>query len=72
MWKAYLAYGSDDKAFVDSVAKLLARINVVYDNMCFKPGDALDMDIIDGIEKSKLFVFFASKQGLISSFLAKI
>jgi len=64
MWKAYLAHASEDKPFVQSVARELGRINVVYDEMCFKAGDNLEEAIKEGIEKSKLFVFFASKESL--------
>ncbi len=65
MWKAYLAYSSDDdKSFVEAVAQYLGRINVVFDKMYFKPGDAIESAIIQGIDKSKLFVFFASKSSL--------
>ncbi len=64
MWKAFFAHASEDKPFVEAVALSLSRVNVVLDKMCFKAGDAVEEAIIEGIKKSDLFVFFASKLSL--------
>ena len=68
MLKAYLAHSSEDKAYVDMVANHLGRTHVVYDKMCFEPGvDFRDL-ILNGLDKSRLFVFFASKHSLVSTY----
>ena len=69
MLKAYLAHSSIDKAFVDRVAYRLGRPRVVYDKMCFEPGVDLRDSIIEGLDSSGLFVFFASKNSLQSTYV---
>ena len=64
MLKAYLAHSSEDKSYVERVANLLGRSLVVYDKMCFEPGVDFRDAILEGLEKSRLFVFFASKRSL--------
>ena len=69
MLKAYLAHSSEDKAYVERVAHLLGRALVVYDKMCFEPGvDFRDL-IMEGLDSSRLFVFFASRRSLASSWV---
>lgn len=69
MLKAYLAYSSEDKTYVDKVAHLLGRALVIYDTMCFEPGHDIRDLIINGLVKSRLFVFFASKRSLASTWV---
>ena len=69
MLKAYLAHSSEDKAYVERVAHRLGRALVEYDKMCFEPGvDFRDL-IMEGLDKSRLFVFFASKRSLTSTWV---
>jgi len=69
MLKAYLAHSSKDKAYVDRVAHLLGRALAVYDKMCFEPGVDFRDSILEGLDKSRLFIFFASKYSLNSIYV---
>lgn len=69
MLKAYLAHSSIDKTYVDRVALSLGRARVVYDKMYFEPGVDLRDSILDGLDKSRLFVFFVSKHSLESTYV---
>jgi tetratricopeptide (TPR) repeat protein len=69
VFKAYLAHSSEDKRYVGRVAELLGRARVVYDTMCFEPGVDFRDSILQGLDKSKLFVFFASKRSLKSTYV---
>lgn len=69
MLKAYLAHSWEDKPYVDRVAHHLGRALVVYDKMCFEPGLDFRDAILEGLDKSGLFVFFASKRSLQSTYV---
>lgn len=69
MLKAYLAHSSEDKSFVLRVANLLGRPSVMYDNMYFQPGVDLLESINSGLDKSRLFVFFISRNSLRSFYV---
>lgn len=69
MLKVYLAHSSADKGYVDKVAKRLGRGRVVYDKMCFEPGVDFRESIRAGLAQSYLFVLFASKRSLESSWV---
>ncbi|MBI2256015.1 MAG: TIR domain-containing protein [Proteobacteria bacterium] len=64
--KAFLSHSSKDKFFVDAVAKTLGREYIVYDSFSFDHGRAFKDEIIKGLEKSRVFVFFISKNSLES------
>jgi len=69
MLKAYLAYSSIDKNYVRNVAKRLGRGDIIFDEMSFPPG----FDFRDTIRKSLdtpcIFVFFASKSSIESTWV---
>ena len=67
--KAYLAHSSKNKTYVERVALLLGRARVIYDDMCFNPGEDFRDSIMDGLDKSGLFVFFVSKESLASDWV---
>ena len=67
--RAFLSHSSKDKQLVDGVARRLGRAYVVYDKYAFEPGDNLSRAILDGLERSDIFVLFASKQSLQSDWV---
>lgn len=64
--RAFLSYSSQDKVFVDSVAKELGRQFCVYDDFCFNTGDEFREAIRKGLDSSSIFALFASKNSLAS------
>ncbi len=66
MLKAFLCHSSEDKSYVDIVAKRLGRRQVQYDTMCFEPGVDFRESIRKALAKSAVFVFFASRRSLQS------
>jgi tetratricopeptide (TPR) repeat protein len=69
MYKAYLAHSHVDKNYVDVVAKRLLRARVVYDVQDFQPGVDFRDAIRAGLDRSSLFVLFASAESLSSSWV---
>ena len=69
MYKAYLAHSHVDKNYVDIVAKRLSRARVVYDVQDFPPGVDFRDAIRAGLDRSSLFVLFASAESLSSSWV---
>lgn len=67
MDKAFLCHSSTDKAYVGLVAKRLGRAKVIFDAMSFRPGHDFRAEIIAGLERSGLFVFFASRASIAST-----
>lgn len=62
--RAFLSHSSTDKNFVGEVAALLGRAKVVYDEFEFSTGDEFFEAITVGLERSGVFVLFASKESL--------
>lgn len=69
MLKAYLAHSSLDKQYVRIVAKRLGRSTIFFDEMSFPPGFDFRDTIRNSVEKSTIFVFFASKSSLNSNWV---
>jgi tetratricopeptide (TPR) repeat protein len=69
MLKAYLAHSSVDKDFVRTVAKRLGRGDIIFDEMSFPPGFDFRDTIRKSLDKSSVFVFFASKTSLESTWV---
>jgi tetratricopeptide (TPR) repeat protein len=69
MLKAYLAYSSLDNSYVHIVAKRLGRSTILFDEMSFPPGSDFRETIRNSLEKSTIFVFFASKSSLNSTWV---
>jgi tetratricopeptide (TPR) repeat protein len=67
--KAYLAHSSEDKQYVDIVAKRLGRIHCEYDVKSFPPGFDFRDIIRKSLDKSKIFVLFASKKSIDSTWV---
>ena len=66
MMKAFLSHSSRDKEFVTAVAKELGRQFCVVDIQTFQTGIEFKRSIEQGLDDSKLFVFFASKPSVES------
>jgi len=67
--KAFLSHSSEDKQYVTVVANRLGRSNVELDSKSFFPGfDFRDL-IKKSLSKTNIFVFFASKRSLESTWV---
>jgi len=64
--KAFLSHSSRDKEFIMAVAKELGRQFCVVDIQTFQTGIDFKKSIEQGLDDSKLFVFFASKPSVES------
>ncbi|MHC2619951.1 hypothetical protein ACVIW2_001983 [Bradyrhizobium huanghuaihaiense] len=62
--RAFLSHSSTDKAVVGEVAKILGRAAVIYDAFEFSAGDQFRDAILKGLERSDIFVLFASSKAL--------
>lgn len=62
--KAFLSHSSKDKAFVEAVANELTRQYCVFDKNTFDTGEDFRKSIRLGLDKSTIFVLFASKNSL--------
>ena len=69
MMKAYLAYSSEDRRYVEVVAKRLGRQNIIFDRKSFEPGFDFRKLIRSGLDKSRVFVFFVSESSLKSTWV---
>ena len=69
MFKAYLAHSSVDKNFVRTVAKRLGRGDIIFDEMSFPPGFDFRDTIRKSLDTSNVFVFFASKASIESTWV---
>lgn len=69
MLKAFLSHSSVEKDYVEKVAKQLKRSNVVFDSFCFEEGTDFRQSIIEGLDKTEVFVLFASRTSLNSTWV---
>jgi len=67
--KAYLAHSSEDKQYVEIVAKRLGRTHSEYAVKSFPPGFDFRNIIRNSLDKSDIFVLFASKKSLESTWV---
>lgn len=67
--KAYLAHSSEDKQYVEIVAKRLGRMRSEYAVKSFPPGFDFRNIIRKSLDKSNIFVLFASKKSLESTWV---
>jgi hypothetical protein len=67
--KAYLAHSSEDKQYVEIVDKRLGRMHSEYDVKSFPPGFDFRDIIRNSLGKSNIFVLFASKKSLESTWV---
>jgi len=66
MKKAFLCHSSQDKEYVRIVAKHLGRAKVIFDEMSFESGQDFRSEILKGLDKASLFVYFVSRASLDS------
>lgn len=69
MIKAFLSHSSTDKEIVRKIKNKLTRAWTYFDEDCFEPGIDFREAIVSHIEKTKLFVLFASEASLKSSWV---
>jgi len=71
MIKAFLSHSSKDKdSYVRIVAdKLSNKMNIIYDEYTFEIGNRTLDEIMNGLEKTELFVFFISDNSLNSEWV---
>ncbi len=62
--RAFLSHSSRDKRIVGEVAAHLGRAAVIYDVFEFEAGDDFKTSIMRGLERSEIFVLFASRDAL--------
>lgn len=62
--RAFLSHGHGDKKIVREVARNLGRAAVIYDEFEFAVGDEFRDAIIKGIDRSDVFILFASRAAL--------
>jgi tetratricopeptide (TPR) repeat protein/predicted transcriptional regulator len=66
MIKAFLSHSSQDKQFVEAVARHLGRARVNYDSFAFTSDQDFRDAIRGNLDLSSLFVFFVSRKSLDS------
>jgi len=69
MARAFLSHSSEDKAYVDIVARRLSRSRVVYDRQNFEPGVDFRESIRNGLDDASVYVLFASIRSLSSTWV---
>ena len=67
--KAFLSHSSTDTDFVSSVAKQLGRQFCVFDTFQFQTGEDFRAAIRAALEQAAIFVLFASKKALESTWV---
>ena len=65
--KVFLSHSSKQKSYVEQVANILGKENIIYDSWTFEEGNKSLEEIYKGIEKSGIFTFFISKDSLNSN-----
>lgn len=66
MSKIFLSHSSQDKNYVEIVAKKLGRARIVFDTLTFSPGQDFRQEILKHLDQSTHFIFFASQYSLRS------
>lgn len=69
MSKAFLSHSSTQKPLIESIYRRLGKDNCVIDKYNFEPGTPTLNSIIEGIEKTDLFVIFLSDDALNSEWV---
>jgi hypothetical protein len=62
--RAFLSHSSTDKTLVSQIARQLGRAAVLFDLFEFSTGDDFHEAILRSLEKSQIFVLFASKKSI--------
>lgn len=71
MYKIFLSHSSNDKSYVEIVAKKLKKYNLVYDSWTFDAGEKTIDEIYKSIEETGLFVLFISESSLKSAWVKR-
>ena len=72
MIKAFLSHSSKDKEhYVRNVANWLDKDDIIYDEYTFEEGEKPLDQIIEGLDKSEIFVLFLSDNALKSEWVKK-
>lgn len=72
MIKAFLSHSSQDKEhYVRNVANWLDKDDIIYDEYTFEEGEKPLDQIIEGLDKSEIFVLFLSDNALKSEWVIK-
>ena len=69
--KVFLSHSSKQKSYVEQVASILGKENIVYDSWSFEEGNKTLDEIYKGIERSGVFTFFISRDSLSSDWVKK-
>lgn len=69
MARAFLSHSTEDKPYVDIVARRLTRSRVVYDRQDFEPGVDFRDSIRKGLDDSSVYVLFASARSISSTWV---
>jgi len=64
--KAFLSHSSNDKEFVRQVSNKLGRQNCIFDEQCFETGVDFKTSIEEHLDRSSIFVLFATSSSLKS------
>lgn len=71
MGRVFLSHSSKQKGYVEIVAKILGKQQVVYDAWTFEEGCRTLDEIYRGIDQASMFVFFISEASLTSKWVEK-
>lgn len=69
MVKAFLSHSSVDKDIVREIKRKVQRFWTFFDEDCFEPGVDFRTSIVEHLKDTNLFVLFASKNSLASSWV---
>jgi len=67
--KAFLSHSSKDKEFIREIADKLGRLHSIFDERSFETGKEFQESILDYLEETSIFVFFATKASLESTWV---
>ena len=67
--KCFFSHKSEDKSLVNEVAKLLPQSRIELDSLTFEYGKTSAAEIQSSISRSQLFVLFASKEAIESTWI---
>ncbi|MCL2722022.1 MAG: toll/interleukin-1 receptor domain-containing protein, partial [Treponema sp.] len=71
MINAFLSHSSQQKGYVEMVAKKLGKFSVIYDAWTFEIGNKTIDEIFSGIDASGIFVYFISNEAMESPWVEK-
>ncbi len=71
MPRAFLSHSSKDKEFVKNVIQKLRQTDIIYDKFSFEAGEKTLEEILNGLNKSDLFILFISEAALKSDWVKR-